>query len=95
MRTRREFLKTTVGASAGLALMPHSCEVARAQGVGVVVNDIHSQLNATRVASVVAVDSGSSVAASDPAARSEGKAISVAGGRHAMGGQQFADRHRC
>jgi hypothetical protein len=91
MRTRREFLRTTVGAGAGLALMPHSSEVARAQSVGVVVDDIHSQLNTTRVANVVAVDSEAALRRTILAARREGKAVSIAGGRHAMGGQQFAE----
>jgi FAD/FMN-containing dehydrogenase len=54
-----------------------------------VVNDIHSGLNATRVREIVAVHSVETVVAAVRRARSEGGAVSVAGGRHAMGGQQF------
>src|SRR5262245_46814898 len=43
-----------------------------------------------RVACVVAVDSEEALARAITAARREGKAVSIAGGRHAMGGQQFA-----
>jgi FAD/FMN-containing dehydrogenase len=54
------------------------------------VNDIHSQLNETRVERVVSIDSETALRSAIAAARREGKAISIAGGRHAMGGQQFA-----
>ncbi|HEX2171499.1 MAG TPA: FAD-binding oxidoreductase [Dehalococcoidia bacterium] len=57
---------------------------------GVVVNDIHSQLNPTRVSRIVSVDSVEAIQAAIAAARREGRPICVAGGRHAMGGQQFA-----
>lgn len=57
---------------------------------GKLVNDIHSQLNETAVERVVAVHSETALVAALTAARREGKAISIAGGRHAMGGQQFA-----
>jgi FAD/FMN-containing dehydrogenase len=55
-----------------------------------VVNDIHSQLNATRVAAIVevraAADARDAILASSAAAP-----ICIAGGWHAMGGQQFVD----
>src|SRR3954463_3348470 len=55
-----------------------------------VVNDIHARLNATRVRAVVdvrsAADAGDIIRAAGP-----NDAICVAGGRHAMGGQQFAE----
>src|SRR5690348_14800892 len=57
---------------------------------GRLVNDIHSRLNPTRVARVVAPDSLAALQAAVRAARDAGQSISVAGGRHAMGGQQFA-----
>ena len=56
---------------------------------GVLVNDLHSQLNPTTVDRVVSVDSLESIQAALAAAKSEGKSLSIAGGRHAMGGQQF------
>jgi FAD/FMN-containing dehydrogenase len=57
---------------------------------GLLVNDTHSQLNATRVDRIEAVGSEAALAAAIAAARREGKPVSIAGGRHAMGGQQFA-----
>jgi FAD/FMN-containing dehydrogenase len=90
MRTRREFLNSTVQVGTGLALLPYASDVAVAQDAGVLVNDIHSQLNETRVAGVIVVDSEEALGRAITAARREGKAVSIAGGRHAMGGQQFA-----
>jgi FAD/FMN-containing dehydrogenase len=87
MPTRRAFLRRTVAAGTGLALLPYASPRATA---GVVVNDIHSQLNRTTVDRVVAVDSEAMLRAALTTARAEGKAICTAGGRHAMGGQQFA-----
>jgi FAD/FMN-containing dehydrogenase len=56
---------------------------------GVEVNDIQSQLNATRVNRVVKPTSLEAIQATLAGARREGRAVSVAGGRHSMGGQQF------
>ncbi len=53
-----------------------------------IVNDVHSHLNATRPGRVVRVDSLGALRAAVIDAR--GSRVSVAGGRHAMGGQQFA-----
>jgi FAD/FMN-containing dehydrogenase len=53
------------------------------------VNDIHSKLNDTLVDAVVPVTSDDDVRAAIYFARARGRAVSVAGGRHAMGGQQF------
>ena len=58
----------------------------------IVVNDIHSQLNATRVDRIVAPGSVEALQEIVREARREGRAISIAGGRHAMGGQQFGSR---
>ena len=60
-----------------------------AQMPGIYVNDIHSQLNPTNVDRIVPVDSLEAIQAAIAAAQDEGKSISIAGGRHAMGGQQF------
>ena len=56
---------------------------------GIQVNDLHSQLNPTTVDRVVPVDSLESIQAAIAAAEGEGKSLSIAGGRHAMGAQQF------
>jgi FAD/FMN-containing dehydrogenase len=59
------------------------------QSAAVVVNDIHSRLNATSVDRIVKPDSIERVQQVIREARAERKAVSIAGGRHAMGGQQF------
>ena len=57
--------------------------------MGVELNDVQSQLNATRVHSVVRPTSADQVAEALARAARDDRAVSVAGGRHAMGGQQF------
>ena len=54
-----------------------------------VVNDVHSRLNETEVDAVVPVDSLESIGAALDLARSTRRPVAIAGGRHAMGGQQF------
>jgi FAD/FMN-containing dehydrogenase len=54
-----------------------------------IVNDVHAQLNETQVDTVVPVDSLESIGTALELANSARRAVSVAGGRHAMGGQQF------
>ena len=56
-----------------------------------IVNDVHSGLNQTRVARIVSPRSLREVQAAVLAAKREGVPISIAGGRHAMGGQQFGE----
>src|SRR5438094_561680 len=57
---------------------------------GVVVNDVHAQLNSTRVFRIVEPQSIEAVRAAMKLARTEKRALCIAGGRHAMGTQQFA-----
>ncbi len=52
-------------------------------------NDIHSQLNETAMRRVVKPESAEEVQQAIAAVRDEGTSLSVAGGRHAMGGQQL------
>jgi FAD/FMN-containing dehydrogenase len=54
------------------------------------VNDIHSRLNLTTVGRIDPVHSRADIVTAVKAAASAGEAVCVAGGRHAMGGQQFA-----
>ena len=56
---------------------------------GELVNDVHSRLNETAVDEVVPVGSLEDVCAALGRAHASGKPVSIAGGRHAMGGQQF------
>ncbi|MGZ5431821.1 MAG: FAD-binding protein [Thermoanaerobaculia bacterium] len=82
MLNRRELLKLA-------ALLPAACvSTARDEGRdGEWVNDIHSQLNRTWVAGVRRPASTEELQA---LIRSTRGAVCTAGGRHAMGGQQFA-----
>jgi FAD/FMN-containing dehydrogenase len=57
--------------------------------MGVIVNDIHSELNETTVAEVVSVTSAEDVQAAVRGAAEKGLPVAIAAGRHAMGGQQF------
>jgi FAD/FMN-containing dehydrogenase len=56
----------------------------------VLVNDVHSQLNATRVHGIVRPRNIEELRLTILRARREGRAVCIAGGRHAMGGQAFA-----
>ena len=55
-----------------------------------VVNDIHSQLNATAVHQIVKPESIDSVVKAIRSARRQNRAVCIAGGRHSMGAQAFA-----
>src|SRR2546429_7822677 len=85
MISRREFMAgsiaTLVASSASGRLAP--------EPESIWVNDIHSQLNSTRVLGISQPRSQEDVQSLVRAARKDRRAISVAGGRHAMGGQQF------
>ncbi len=89
MLTRREFLKTLSGAGVAVGLGPAGCTWQAQSGTTTAVNDIHSQLNLTRVHRVVKPQSAEAIQAVVRSARAEGRAISIAGGMHAMGSQQF------
>jgi FAD/FMN-containing dehydrogenase len=90
-QTRRQFLRSTAGAgAAALALAAGSRGQGGDPATGVELNDVQSQLNATRVHRIVRPASTEQVAEALARAAREDRAVSVAGGRHAMGGQQFA-----
>ncbi|HET9405341.1 MAG TPA: FAD-dependent oxidoreductase, partial [Burkholderiales bacterium] len=84
MLTRRDFIKTA-------ALAPWLSPLeAPAQARGIIVNDIHSQLTATRVNRIVTPDTLDAARNAIKAARNERRAVCIAGSRHAMGAQAFA-----
>lgn len=85
MLDRRQFLE----AIALLGLGPLACSVPRAASGGVKVNDIHSQLNETFVTSIHRPRSAGEL--SDVIRGLRGRPLALSGGRHAMGGQQFAE----
>jgi len=58
-------------------------------GTGVILNDEQSQLNATRVHRVLRPESLDDIVRAIAVSKRTDRPISVAGGRHAMGGQQF------
>jgi len=53
------------------------------------LNDLHSELNPTEVVDVITVNSLETIQAGIKRARNLGVPVAVAGGRYAMGGQQF------
>ena len=55
------------------------------------LNDIHSQLNETAMRRVVTPRTATEIQQAVAAIREDGGRLSVTGGRHAMGGQQFLD----
>ncbi|HEY8831312.1 MAG TPA: FAD-binding oxidoreductase [Gemmatimonadaceae bacterium] len=91
MITRRDFIE--LATKAGIATTVSGCvprQPPESPADGTTVNDVHSHLNPTRVHDVVRPESIDAVQSIVRAALSDGRAVSVAGGRHAMGGQQFA-----
>jgi FAD/FMN-containing dehydrogenase len=92
MLTRRELLARTTRAAAAAALLPIGCtrpEENQATTEGIWVNDVHSQLNRTQVRRIEQPTSAEALADAVRRANRDGVAISIAAGRHAMGGQQF------
>jgi FAD/FMN-containing dehydrogenase len=59
---------------------------------GIPVNDVHSQLSGARVFKIEQPTTVEQVRAAFKLAQSEEKSICIAGGRHSMGGQPFADQ---
>lgn len=89
--TRRDLLRF----AALLPFAPVACHLPRPaapRDEGVLLNDVHSALNASRVAELIPVRDAADMRRLVRRASREGKAISIAGGRHSMGGQQFGAR---
>jgi FAD/FMN-containing dehydrogenase len=89
MLSRRALLTTAARLGAAMTLPVALRPVRATDPEGVEVNDVQSRLNATRVNRVVKPKTIDDVQAAVAAARRGGRAVSVAGGRHSMGGQQF------
>jgi FAD/FMN-containing dehydrogenase len=86
---RRDFLKLSGAACASLSIDHLLLGQAAAEPPGVLVNDVHSQLNETLVRSIERPTSIDDIQRLVRAAKKGGRLISIAAGRHAMGGQQF------
>ncbi|TVR48461.1 MAG: FAD-binding oxidoreductase [Puniceicoccaceae bacterium] len=84
---RRSFLKTTTLALPTLPILI-GCRI-HATG-GVRLNDIHSELNPTRVHTLARPASIDDLAATVQRHARRGRPVIASGARHAMGGQQFA-----
>jgi FAD/FMN-containing dehydrogenase len=88
MLTRREFIRT----AALFALAP---QVFAEREKEIWVNDVHSQLNRTRVRELLRPHTRDELAEIVGSATQKGSPISVSGCRHSMGGQQFATDSIC
>ena len=89
--TRRAILGGTAKAAAAFGALPYlSMRSSSARAAGsTLVNDIHSQLNPTRVNEILNPRSAEQLAHIVASASQQARKLSVAGKRHAMGGQQF------
>src|SRR4026208_977110 len=88
MVTRREFIRTATL----FALAPHVFADRESE---IWVNDVHSQLNRTRVRELLRPRKRDELAEIVRSASRKGLPISVSGCRHSMGGQQFATDSIC
>ena len=88
MLTRREFIRT----AALFALAP---QILAEPERGIWVNDVHSQLNRTRVRELLVPRTRDELAEIVRSASQKGLPISLSGCRHSMGGQQFATDSIC
>jgi len=90
MGNRRQFLR----AAALGAAWPSLAWGQAAKGKkpeGILVNDVHGQLSATRVNRIVQPDTLDGVRAALKIAQTENRSLCISGGRHSMGSQAFAD----
>src|SRR5438093_12482776 len=88
MLTRREFIRT----AALFALAPRVFAETRRE---IWVNDVHSQLNRTRVRELLVPRTRGELAEIVRSASRKGLPISLSGCRHSMGVQQFATESMC
>src|ERR1051325_7902917 len=88
MLTRREFIR----AAALFALAPQAFSEREKE---IWVNDVHSQLNRTRVRELLRPQTRDELASIIRSASRKDLPIAVSGCRHSMGGQQFATDSIC
>src|SRR5919198_1977706 len=88
MLTRREFIRT----AALFALAPRILAEPERE---IWLNDVHSQLNRTRVRELLVPRTRDELAEIVRSASRKGLPISVSGCRHSMGSQQFATDSIC
>src|SRR5437899_12795111 len=88
MLTRHQFIRT----AALFALAPRVFAETRRE---IWVNDVHSQLNRTRVRELLVPRNRDELAEIVRSASRKAVPVSVSGFRHSMGGQQFATDSLC
>src|SRR5438105_10000717 len=88
MQTRRQFLRT----AAVIAVAPHLLAEPERE---IWLNDVHSQLNRTRVRALLTPRTHDEVVEAVRAGSHQSLPISIAGCRHSMGGQQFVSDGIC
>ncbi|HZL89082.1 MAG TPA: FAD-binding oxidoreductase [Pirellulaceae bacterium] len=86
---RRQLLRGAACGGLALSLNPLPDALAESDASGTLLNDVQSQLNRTRVRRIVQPATLAELESALDSARKEDLAISVAGGRHSMGAQQF------
>jgi FAD/FMN-containing dehydrogenase len=87
--SRRDFLGISlIGSAWPGAAFPQAAQKAKPPP-GILVNDVHSQLNSTRVWRIVQPDTLDALRNALKSAQKEQKPVCISGSRHAMGGQQF------
>jgi FAD/FMN-containing dehydrogenase len=89
MISRRQVLGRIAGGATALYVGSSPGRIPADEPQGVLLNDAQSQLNPTRVKAVVRPKSIDELAEAVASAGKHECAVSVAGGRHSMGGQQF------
>src|SRR4029450_1507934 len=103
MMTRRQFLaaSTTLATTPLAACVPERMHVGSPYAsaipvvevptspAGILVNDLHSQLNPTTVARIVKPSSVEELRGAIALARRERRSVSIAGGRRAAGGRRW------
>jgi FAD/FMN-containing dehydrogenase len=82
--SRRDFIT-----ACGVSLVMPALSGASAQVQGTLVNDAQTAMNPTRVARVISIHNLDEARALIREANTSGRAIAIAGARHASGGQQF------
>ena len=87
--TRRDIIRRSAKAASAFLTAPYLGAFANAASASTLVNDVHSQLNPTRVNRILRPQSAEQLADFLQSASQHGRAVSLAGRRHAMGGQQF------
>ena len=90
--TRRDFIGYTAKATGAFLALPYLSACGSLTDVttgSTLVNDMHSQLNSTRVNMILKPTSTEELARIVAQASAQGRTLSLAGKRHAMGGQQF------